>query len=129
MAPDNEPKLINELKLLAVVFAAIAIVIKLAYGNEGFGSVFRTTAALYWLFVIPGYAMMLHWRNSLGFLERAIAGTVAAMAVIGVTSYYLGLAGLKLQNQTIIVPAVITAVSFAIYLKSLAGKSQRQQQG
>lgn len=128
MASDNEPKLINELKLLAIAFVIIAAVMKLAYGNEGFSTVFRTTTALYWLFVIPGYALTLHWKNSLGFLERTIAGTVAAMAIIGVTSYYLGLAGLKLQNQTIVLPAAIIAVSLAIYLKSLEGKKQQPQQ-
>ncbi|MBI2143035.1 hypothetical protein HYU20_01705, partial [Candidatus Woesearchaeota archaeon] len=71
-------------------------------------------------------AIMLHWRAQLGFIERMVAGTVAAMVVAGVASYYLGLIGLKLQNQTLILPAVVVIIS-AFAAKFSAQKKQQQQ--
>ena len=110
-ALENKREMTKELKILAACFAAFAI----------------TAAALYWLFVIPGYAMMLHWRNRLGLAERMAMGTVAAIALTGIASYYIGLAGLKLQNQTLILPLAIIAASFLAYLKFSARKTQQQQ--
>ncbi|MBI2549611.1 hypothetical protein HYV83_00330 [Candidatus Woesearchaeota archaeon] len=123
MALANKPatglgRLRGELKLLAITFFVAAAALKIAYNKESIIEVAKVTAALFWLFVIPGYSLMLHWKDSLGFLERAVAGSIAAMAITGLASYYLGLIGLKLQNQTIILPATIIAISAAIYFRS-----------
>ncbi|HIG98525.1 TPA: hypothetical protein HA231_03835 [Candidatus Woesearchaeota archaeon] len=124
---ENKREMTKELKILAACFAAFAIALKLAYYREGTLTALKTAAALYWLFVIPGYAMMLHWRNRLGLAERMAMGTVAAIALTGIASYYIGLAGLKLQNQTLILPLAIIAASFLAYLKFSARKTQQQQ--
>lgn len=119
----------KELKLLAITFAAIAIILKIAYYAENAAVAVRTAASLYWLFAIPGYAIMLNWKRQLGFLERVAIGSIAAMAITGITSYYLGIAGLKLQNQTIILPAAIIAVSVAAAARfSALPKTQPKQQ-
>lgn len=118
----------QEAAWLAAAFAAFLLILYIAYGNESIATVARTAAAIYWLFVIPGYAIMLHWRTHLGFIERLAVGTAGAMAVAGVTSYYLGLIGLKLQNQTLILPAAVVIISFALAAKFSAGKKQQLQQ-
>ena len=115
----------NELKLLAAAFVAVIIILKIAYYKESLLVVVRTAAALFWLFMLPGYAMMLYWREKLGFTERVVAGTVAAMALNGIASYYLGLIGLKLQNQTLILPAAVVIVSFAFSLRFSGQKTQQ----
>lgn len=120
-------KLISELKALALAFAAAMIIMKAAYSGESTAVVAKTTASLFWLFVIPGYAVTLYWREKLGAIERLAAGTIAAMAATGILSYYLGIAGLKIQNQTIILPAAIIAASLAVCLKPWAGKSRQTQ--
>lgn len=119
----------QEAKWLAAAFAAFLVILYIAYRDESIITVARTAAAIYWLFVIPGYAVMLNWRGHIGFVERIVAGTVGAMAVVGVASYYLGLIGLKLQNQTLILPTAVIIISFALAAKFSAGKSQHQQQG
>ncbi len=116
----------NELKLLAAAFVAVIIILKIAYYKESLLVVVRTAAALFWLFMLPGYAMMLYWREKLGFVERIIAGTAAAMAASGIAGYYLGLIGLKLQNQTLILPAAIVIVSFALAAKFPAREGRQQ---
>lgn len=117
----------QEAKWLAAAFAALLVILYITYRDENITTVARTAAAIYWLFVIPGYAVMLHWRGHLGFVERVVVGTVAAMAVVGVSSYYLGLIGLKLQNQTLILPAAVIVISFALAARFSARKSQQQQ--
>lgn len=117
----------GELKLLVAVFAVVAAVMKIAYVNEGIADVLRVSASLFWLFIVPGYFLTLYWKESLGFVERTVFGSVAAIAVVGITSYYLGLIGLKLQSQTTLLPLAITALSFAACLKSWARKNPQQQ--
>ncbi len=121
-------ELFRELKLLAAAFTVFAIAMKIAYYNESIITVAKTSASLFWLYALPGHAAMLHWKNNLGFAERLAAGTVIAMAAGGIASYYLGLIGLKIQNQTLILPAAIIAVSLAL-LKFQARKSRQGQEG
>ena len=116
----------QEAKWLAATFAVFFIIVYIAHRDESVAVVARTAAAIYWLFVIPGYAVMFYWRAHLGFVERVVAGTAAAMVVVGVASYYLGLIGLKLQNQTLILPALVIIIS-AFAAKLLGRKSQQQQ--
>ena len=118
----------NELLLLIAVFGFMVIAVKIAYYKESLVVVIRAAASLFWILVLPGYALTLYWRQKIGFIERTIIGAVAAMALTGIISYYLGLAGLKLQNQTALLPLAIIAVSFLAWLKSRAGKGQRQLQ-
>ena len=130
--PNNTPirylnELRSELKSLIAAFAVVAVLMKIAYNNEDITDVLRVSAALCWLFIMPGYFLTLYWKESLGFLERIVIGSIAAIAVVGITSYYLGLVGLMLQNQTILLPLAITALSFAACLKSWARKNLQKQ--
>ena len=117
-------ELAKELKTIAIFFVATAIIMKIAYYKENLPEIIRTTASIFWLFALPGYAMMLYWKEHLGFIERLAAGTVAALAISSIASYYLGISGLKIQNQTMILPAAIIAISAAIYLRS--GNKERE---
>lgn len=121
-------KLRQEAAWLAAAFAALLVILYIAYRNESITVVARTAAAIYWLFVLPGYAVMFHWRAHLGFLERVVTGAVGALVVVGVASYYLGLIGLKLQNQTLILPAAVMLIS-AFAAKFSAQKTRQQPQG
>lgn len=124
----DKEALTKELKWLAAGFAVLVVVLKIAYYRENILTVAKTAAAIYWLLVIPGYAMMLSWKHQLGFLERTFLGTVAAIAITGIASYYLGLAGLKLQSQTIALPLTIISASFAAYLAAARQQEQAPQQ-
>ena len=113
---------------MIAAFAVVGVVMKIAYSKEGFADVLRVSASLFWLFIMPGYFLTLYWKESLGFLERTVFGSIAAIAVVGITSYYVGLVGLKLQNQTILLPLAIIVFSFATCLKSWARKNLQKQQ-
>ena len=118
----------NELILLLLALATMIVIFKIAYYKENFIVVARASASLFWLFILPGYSIMLYWKQKLGFTERIVIGTAAAMAVAGLASYYLGLAGLKLQNQTFLLPFAIIVISCAAALLSWERKGQEQLQ-
>ena len=119
----------NELLLLLIGLAALIAIIKIAYYQDNFITVLRTAASLFWLFTLPGYAIMLYWKQKIDFTQRIMIGTVAAMALAGLFSYYLGLVGLKLQNQIFLLPLAIIVISCAAALLSREGKSPEQPRG
>ena len=121
-------ELADELKPLIIGFAVAVAMLQIAYYKENFATTLRTAASVYWLFVIPGYAVMLHWKEQLGIMERFAFGTVSSMVIVGVASYYLGLIGLKLQNQTLLLPAAIIVIALSVSLKFSGQKGQQRPQ-
>ena len=118
--------------LLCALLLAAAVALKIAYYREGIGETLKTTLALFWLFVLPGYALTLHWKESMSFLERVALGTAAALAMTGIVSYYLGITWLKIQHQTVVLPAAIIiaglAAPFALSLLKILGREKRAHQ-
>ncbi len=118
----------KEAKYLAAAFVIAIIMLKVAFYREDLLGITKAAASVMWLFVLPGYAIMFHWRENLGVIERLFAGTVAAMAISGIASYYLGISGLRIQNQTILLPAAIIAASLAWQRFSERKSPQQQSQ-
>lgn len=107
----------KELKYIGIVFALIFVALKIAFYKEGLLVVLRTSVSLLWLFVFPGYFLMLYWREKLQFLERLIIGIALSAAVIGIVSYYLGLAGLHVKYHTFLLPTLLIVIGIFINLK------------
>jgi len=98
----------KEGKIMLMVLAALLIVFKIVFYNESLLVVGRTVLGFFWLFILPGYTLMLFWRERLDFLERLVLGTAVAVALISLTSYYLTLGGLiNVHWQWIVLPLVI----------------------
>src|SRR3989338_2433872 len=72
--------------------------------------------ALFWLFVIPGYFIMLYWQEKLDFIERFFAGIILSAAVIGISSYYFGLIGLNIKYHAVFMPLLMIAVVITLNL-------------
>lgn len=107
----------KEMQYLGLAFIIALIIFKIAFYNEKLLILFRFVLSLFWLFVLPGYFVMLHWSANLDFIERLIIGTALAAGVIGSFSYYLGLFGLHIKYHAIVLPIAIILLSFAIMLK------------
>ena len=117
IALDKIREIARELPWLGAVFIIMFAALKIAYYNEGLMSVLRISAALFWLFVLPGYAFMLHWKEKLSLSERIIVGTAASAAVVGILSYYLGILGITVYSHVLLVPAAVIAVSVALHAR------------
>jgi len=117
MKRDLTENIKKELIYLACLFFVIAIAFKIVFYKEGIIVVLRILFALFWIFVLPGYAVMLYWNEKLEFIERFIIGIAISAAVIGSASYYLGLLGLNIKYHGAILPLVLLCVGAAIAIK------------
>src|SRR3989338_5664716 len=104
----------KELKYISIVFVLVFIALKMAFYKESLLVVLRASVSLFWLFVLPGYFLMLYWREKLQFLERLIIGIALAAAAIGIVSYYLGLAGLHIKYHAVLLPTLLIVVGIAV---------------
>ena len=105
--------IIKEISILIALFIITMIILNIVFYNEKLTTSIWTVAAIFWILIIPGYCLTLLWKNSL--LERVIIGIPASAAVIGTTSYYLGLTGINLKLQSWLLPAIIICATVLIY--------------
>jgi len=105
----NRKNLVNELKYIGILFITGLVIFKILFYKENLIIILRTVFALFWMFALPGYAVMYYWHDKLSFLERFIIGIALGIAVIGIASYYLGLIGLNIKYH-VVLPLVIILV-------------------
>ena len=108
----------TELKYLGYLFLALLAIFKIVFYKENIFILIRTVLALFWLFILPGFALMYIWKERFDFLERLIAGSVLGIALVGLSSYYLTLFKLNIRWQYILVPLILLIVSIWYLLKS-----------
>ena len=109
----------KEFKHIGVLFALGLIIFKIAFFKEELIVIFRYVLSLFWLFVLPGYFIMLYWAEKLDFVERLVVGTAVAAGVMGIFSFYLGLFGLNIKYHAVILPIVLISVGvFVSYRKA-----------
>ena len=104
----------KELKYMGILFLLVLIIFKIAFYKENLIVLFRNVLSLFWLFALPGYFIMLYWKEKIGFLERFIVGIALSAAIIGIFSYYLGLIGLNIKYHTILLPLVLILIGIII---------------
>ena len=107
----------NELKYTGLLILLALIIFKIAFYKENLIIVIRTVLSLFWLFVIPGYFIMLYWKENLGFIERIIIGIALSASVVGIFSYYHGIIGLNIKFHAIIFPILLILIGLTINLR------------
>lgn len=107
----------HELKTAGIGFAVAFIILQLVFYKENPLTILKITAGLFWLFTIPGMAILLFWREKIGNAALLVMGTVLGMAVVGIASYYLGIVGLNIKYSGIILPILVTATALTFSLK------------
>ncbi len=107
----------KEFQYIGILFLLSIIAFKIAFFKENLIVLIRTVLSLFWLFVFPGYLIMLYWKEKLEFLERFIIGIFISASVIGISSYYLGLIGLNIKYHMSVLPTVLIFIGAAISLR------------
>ncbi len=121
--------LIRELITLGVLFLAAAIAMKIVFFREHAAVTTVFTFSLFWLFVLPGYSIMHYWHDKLPFLERLVVGTGLAAAVLGIASYYLGLAGVHNAVHGYLLPAFFIVAGAGLSYQKYAHAIRKTQPG
>ena len=104
---------------MGFLFLISFIILKIAFFKEDFIILLRNVFSLFWLFVLPGYFIMLFWKDKIGFLERFVIGIAISAGVTGIASYYLGLMGLNIEYHSILLPIVLILFGVAVNLKKI----------
>ena len=112
----------KELQYIGILFLVALVMFKIVFFKENIIVLFRMVLSLFWLFVLPGYFLMLYWREKLEFIERFIIGIALAAAIIGIFSYYLGLIGLNIKYHTIVLPLIL--ILFGVIINFRLTKDQ-----
>ena len=107
----------QELIALGMAFAAIFIILQAVFYRENAAVVLRLAAGIFWLFTIPGAAILLPWKEKISPAAMAAMGTVLGMAVVGIASYYLGVLGVDIKYSGVILPIIVVVAALAISLK------------
>jgi len=107
---ENFELIRKELQYIGLLFLLALVIFKIAFFRENLLVLARNVLSLFWLFVLPGYSMMLCWKEKLGFTERFVVGILLSAAVIGISSYYIGLMGLDIKYHAILLPLVMVLI-------------------
>ena len=107
----------KELQYIGILFLLALIIFKFIYFKENLIVLFRIVLSLFWLFLLPGYSLMLYWREKIDFTERVVVGIALSAAIIGIFSYYIGLLGLNIKYHGILLPLVMIFVGFIVIAK------------
>ena len=107
-------KLKKEFSVIGVLFIIFVIVFKIVFYKESFIVILRMVFSLFWLFALPGFALMYYWHDKLDFLERFLIGTALGLAIDGILSYHLGLLGLNIKYHGVLLPILLLIVAFVI---------------
>lgn len=99
--------IVKELKYLSFVLLVLVILFKIVFYKGDFLVVVRTVLGLFYMFILPGFFIMYYWQDKLDFLERVIMGFPISAAIIGITSYMLGIFGLHIKYHWILPLIVI----------------------
>ncbi|MEK6943342.1 MAG: hypothetical protein AABX00_04735 [Nanoarchaeota archaeon] len=125
MNEETMNKLKKESAYLAITFAAFLMIFKIAFYNESAFNAVKITASIFWMFVLPGFLIMFYWHENLEFIERLVIGTALGLGIMGSASYYLGLIGLNINHQTILLPLSFIVIGL---LTSIRSKNFNNQQ-
>tara|TARA_B100000315_G_scaffold186828_1_gene176345 strand:- start:288 stop:644 length:357 start_codon:yes stop_codon:yes gene_type:complete len=107
----------KELMYIGLLFIIALVVFKIAFFKEEVTVLLRTVLSLFWLFVLPGYFILLYWKEKLGFVERFIVGIMVSAAIIGIASYYIGLMGMNIKYHTALLPLVLIIIGIVAAIR------------
>ncbi len=107
---------IQEWQKIVFSFVIVVLILRIIFLNEAFIVLLKAAASVYWVFVLPGIGLTYLLRD-LTFIERFAASVAIGAALVGVSSYYLGLLGVHIKYSAIVVPAIFIAVSAIMMFK------------
>lgn len=107
----------EEGKALGIIAGVLFAALLAAFYKSGVLVALRTTAALLWLFVVPGMLLLLFLHGKLGRMERILMGSLLSAGIMGIASYYIGLAGFNVNYHYMVLPPVLGIVGILLFLR------------
>lgn len=100
-------ELLDEGKSIGLIFIAITIILKIVFYKETIPNVLIRTLSIFWLFILPGYSVLLLWKDKLDLTSRIIMSLPISAVTIGIVGYYISLIGIHAKYHAILFPLVM----------------------
>ncbi len=124
----QKPKVFDKVKeesiYLLILLAISIIALKILFYKEEFIVILKLVLSFFWVFIIPGLSIMFYWEDKLSFTERLVIGVGLTAAVIGISSYYLGLIGLNIKYHTILLPLLCLILGIVLIFTKKPSEDQ-----
>ncbi len=103
----------------------IGIVVKILFPLSSITEIAKLVGGVLWLFVLPGWCIMLPWRNEIELKERIVVGMLASAGLFAIASYYFGILGVHVRIHTVFFPVlVIIIAAILFYSKTFMKRAQ-----
>lgn len=113
----NKAEIYKDMKKIGLSFLVAVMIFWIAFYKDSVFNIIRIVASFYWLFVIPGYMTLIHFRKEFSFIIRFVLGIASGLGIYGFLSYYLGLFGIHVNYHWFIVPLLISGISLFLLIK------------
>ena len=114
-----------EIVILAALFIVLAIIFKIIFSKEEMMIIIKITLALYWLFLLPRFALLYYWHEQLDLIERIIIGFALGAAITGTFGYLFGLIGITMKIQQLAIP-ILCLILAAIVVYRISSQPIRE---
>ncbi len=105
----------SEAKNILIFLVLFFIFWKIIYYKESVFVILKLTLAHFYLFIMPGYLLMLYFYEKLNFVYRLILGICLGYAIQNFLVYYINiLFDIKFQLFYKYTPIIIIVLSFVI---------------
>lgn len=105
----------TEVTYMLISFLMTCIVVYAAFYKQDILTIIKTILSLWWLFLLPGYAILLASSKCKRFSERLIFGTVLGIATYSILSYPLAILGIHVKFHVFLIP--IGEMIAAVFIK------------
>ncbi|MBS3106482.1 hypothetical protein J4419_02355 [Candidatus Woesearchaeota archaeon] len=117
----------KELLDWGILLVTLLLILKIAFYKDTLLVIFRTTLSIFWMFLLPGY--LIFRRKQWPFIEKIILGSLLAGAVLGISSYYLGLLGLNVRWHVWLIPLLVMLAAFYFSQKKPKAEKKKEAEG
>lgn len=108
-------KNLTDVHKLVLSYVIVLVLFQLVFFAESIFTTVKTVSVLFWLFVLPGIGITYLW--DFDFIERFPLAVAISAAVVGITSYYLGLGGIDVKISSVILPASCIIIGMLVIFR------------
>ncbi len=110
----------KEFKKIAIIFAVVYLFFQLHYSKENPFTVFRLVLAHFYLFILPGYFLLLAYIKKIKFEYRLFIGAGLGYALQSYLGFFITLVfHINMKAYYLITPLVIIAVGMYLSRKEI----------
>ena len=115
---------LNDAHKLLISYAIALAICQSVFFAEGFFVVLKTVSFIFWLLVLPGFGMTYVW--DLRFAERLALSVAISAGIVGIASYYLGLAGIHIAVSSVALPVICIIAGILVVFRNKIIKAAKK---